>query len=804
MTPLYAATLFVSAALLFSLEPMIGKMILPSLGGTPAVWNTCMVFFQGALLAGYAYSHVLGSRVGTRWQAGVHVSLLLLGLVAVPTVFAPGTTPADQDNPVFWLLSCLAASVGLPFLAIAGTAPLLQKWFTQTRRSGSEDPYFLYAASNAGSLAALLAYPFLVERLLDLDTQARFWAVGYMGLIVLIAVCAATTWIHRADTAPARDRQGKNGNGRETTSMSSAGLGERCRTDDLPSGQGAERGRRPAASKQQKSTAKRAAALPASQALRAVVDGKRRLWWVVLAAVPSSLMLGVTTHITTNVAAMPLLWVMPLATYLLTFVLCFARRERISVEMASRWFPFIALLVAPLYFLPVPFPEMEWQFMGAHLLMFFLGGVICHGRLARNRPNPRYLTEYYLWISIGGVVGGAFNSLVAPLVFTRVIEYPAMVCAVCLLRPKPTASSARQHQLDYLLPCLVAVLAGGAAFAVDQTDARSSVLGLLTVFAVTMVCGVLAHRRATRFALTYAASLLAMGLYARQQEGDVLHVERNFFGVKRVLTAAAEAPDGTATAGTLHSLYHGTTLHGVQFHNTGSSPEPLAYYHPGGPIADLFDGLVGSDAGKRIGAIGLGAGAIAAYAWPGQSIDFYEIDPAVARIASDRRYFTYLSMCRGDHRIILGDGRLKLASVADARYHLILLDAYSSDAIPTHLLSREAMRVYLAKLDAHGALAFHITNRFMNLAPLLANLARDAGLVCRVRSEQWNLAQIEAAQKRGHFPADVAVMARREQDLGKLAADERWRSVSGDPNLPIWTDRYSDVVGLILRGPQAP
>ncbi|HOW71243.1 MAG TPA: hypothetical protein PKY77_11630 [Phycisphaerae bacterium] len=789
MTLLYAATLFASAALLFSLEPMVGKMVLPALGGTPAVWNTCMVFFQTALLAGYAYAHGIGGRFGLRGQASVHVGLLALGLVALPITLAAGNTPVDQDNPVFWLLGRLALSVGLPFLAISGTAPLLQKWFAQAQGIGSEDPYFLYAASNAGSLAALLAYPLLVERLLDLDTQARVWAFGYVGLIILIAVCGGAVWMAGGPERPTPAKPDEEGGHRN----------------------GGRRARRRAhgsvvipPSRQHKSTTNRELESASGQALTAVVDARRRGWWVVLAAVPSSLMLGVTTHITTNVAAMPLLWVVPLATYLLTFILCFARRERISVEMASRWFPFIALLVAPLYFLPVPFPEMEWQFMGAHLIMFFLGAVICHGRLARNRPDPRHLTEYYLWISLGGVLGGVFNALLAPLIFTRVVEYPMVVCLACLLRPKPATSTPRERWLDFLLPCAVAVLAGGAALAVDKTDARSSVLGLLIVFAVTMVCGVIFRRRSLRFCLTYAASLMAMGLYARQQEGDLLHVERNFFGVKRVLTTKIEVPIGTVTAGAMHTLYHGTTLHGVQFRNTDFDAEPLAYYHPGGPIADLFSGIVGSEPGRRIGAVGLGAGAVAAYTHPGQCIDFYEIDPAVARIAGDPKYFAYLSACRGDLHVILGDGRLKLAGVADGTYALLLLDAYSSDAIPTHMLSREALGVYLAKLDPHGAIAFHITNRFMNLAPLLANLAKDVGLVCRVRSEQWTLTQIEEGQKRGYFPADVAVMARREEDLGVLAADKRWQPAKEDPELPIWTDRYSDVVGLVLRGQRTP
>jgi len=250
----------------------------------------------------------------------------------------------------------------------------------------------------------------------------------------------------------------------------------------------------------------------------------------------------------------------------------------------------------------------------------------------------------------------------------------------------------------------------------------------------------------------------------------------------------------------MRTLYHGTTLHGVQFRDTQQDAEPLAYYHPHGPIADLFSGIVGSDPDKRIGAVGLGVGAVAAYAWPGQHFDFYEIDPAIARIASDSKYFTYLENCQGDHRIILGDGRLKLAGAADGTYQLLLLDAYSSDAIPSHLLSREAFGVYTAKIGPHGAIAFHTSNRLMNLTPLVANLAKEAGWACRVRAEQWTFDQIEELKKRGYFPAEVVVVARQEEDLGNLATDKNWRPAKPDPSLSVWTDRYSDVVGLILRG----
>jgi len=416
MVLLYVVTLFVSAVLLFAIQPMVGKMVLPLLGGTPAVWNTCMVFFQLMLLAGYAYAHASAAWLGGRRQALLHIVLLISALSILPINLAGGISPPTQDYPILWLLGRLAITVGLPFFVVAGTSPLLQKWFSGTRHRYAHDPYFLYAASNTGSLLALLSYPIVIEPLLDLHGQAHMWRIGYYALIALVLACTLTQWR------------------RNSVSLS-------------------------APNDPQVPTMDPAIAL----------TWRQRAWWVALAAVPSSLMLGVTLHITTNVAAMPLLWVLPLSLYLLTFVLAFARRRVIPADLVSRLLPAVVLLMGPLFF--VTLPELEWRLTLAHLAMFFMAALVCHNRLAGSRPQPRHLTEYYLWIALGGVLGGIFNSMIAPLVFRTVIEYPLMVAAACLLRIGPTSTAAllRTRRLDWLLPIILAVVALAAAVGLNAS-----------------------------------------------------------------------------------------------------------------------------------------------------------------------------------------------------------------------------------------------------------------------------------------------------------------------------------------------
>lgn len=734
----FATTLFVSALLLFLIQPMVGKMILPLLGGTPAVWNTCMVFFQAALLAGYAYAHTTVAWLGVRRQATLHLIVLLIPLFVLPIAMAGGSAPPTDANPVLWLLWRLLVAVGLPFFAVSASAPLLQKWFAYTGHRDAKDPYFLYAASNTGSLLALLGYPLLLEPSLVLVDQSRIWAAGYALLAVMIGACAIV--VRRCSVVAAAYPN------RET----SAGLSHAVGTSADSSGPTVH----------------------------------RRMWWVLTAFVPSSLMLGVTTHITTNLAAVPLLWVIPLAIYLLTFVLVFARKPVLGHELMARLLPFVILPVAVLTFLELR--TMGWLLIPLHLVMFFVAAMVCHGRLAKSRPSARHLTEFYLWMSVGGVLGGLFNAIVAPLVFHSVAEYPLAMVLACLVLPRRgTAEDApRARRLDFALPGALGLVAVGIIRGLHSVGLSEGVLSRVLALGLPAMLCFSFKERPIRFGLGFGVVLLVIAYYAGLQHGRPVCVERNFFGVKRVVLDSER---------NLRILVHGTTKHGIQSTVPKAHPEPLAYYHRSGPIGDVFSAYHGQDAKSRIAVIGLGVGAMAAYARPGQHFALYEIDPAVARIAGDPEYFTFLTQCRGTYEIVLGDGRLTLARAPDRSYDLIVLDAFSSDAIPTHLLSREAFEVYLSKLGDGGVLVFHISNVHLNLEPVVGRLAAEFGLICRSRAD---LAVSEKEQARGKLPSHYVAMARSPEDLGDLADNPQWRPVSPHPDTPVWTDQYSNLLSL--------
>lgn len=735
---LFAATLFVSASLLFLVEPMFAKMVLPMLGGTPAVWTTCMVFFQAALLAGYGYAHAATQRLGVRRQAALHVGLLFLPLFLLPIRVSPGWAPPAQSNPIPWLLGLLVVSVGLPFFMLSTITPALQMWYARTGHSRAKDPYFLYAASNLGSILALLAYPLLLEPNLRLAEQSWVWACGY-GLFVALALgCAALLWRSPASAAQS-----------PVTGIA----------------------RNPQVSAY---VAESAAGLTLAQRLR----------WVGLAFVPSSLMLGVTTALTTEIPAIPLLWVIPLAIYLLTFVLVFARRPILSHAWMVRRMPFFILAAL----IPVVSKAMPpvWALVPLYLLTFFVVAMVCHGELARNRPPAKHLTEFFLWMSLGGVLGGLLNAVVAPLAFRTVVEYPLVLVLASLLRP-PLELEGRKRlawRLDFVLPVALGLL-------VATLIEGSQVLGLkpgrllhILIFSPSLMFCLSMARRPIRFALGLCAVLLASTLYAGPY-GHVLHTERSFFGVHRV-TQDAE--------GKFRMLVHGSTIHGLQSLDASRRREPLSYFSRASPIGQVFAAFSGAEITRRVAVVGLGAGSLACYGEPGEQFTFYEIDAAVERIAREPHYFTFLRDCLPKIDVVLGDARLSLVKTPDKRYGMIILDAFSSDALPVHLVTREALRLYLAKLAAGGVLAFNVTNRYLNLEPVLGDLANDARLICLAQNDT-NVSAAEIGD--GRFPSSWVVMARDKGNLAKLAGDPRWHVLSGRSGKRVWTDNFSNILGVV-------
>ncbi|MFQ5489287.1 MAG: spermidine synthase [Phycisphaerae bacterium] len=731
---LFAATILVGAMLLFLVQPMVGKMVLPTLGGTPAVWNTCMLFFQGVLLAGYGYAHISTAYLGLRRQAVVHLLVLVLPWAVLPIVVA-GAGPANAGvNPVWWLLVRLSATVGLPFFVVATSGPLLQKWFSGTNHRLAGDPFFLYAASNAGSLGALLAYPLIVEPLMPLAGQSRLWSWGYGLYVVLAALCVRRLW--RATKASPN----------------------------------AESDSSPVSSPRNK----------AKQ--RSTVAWRQRAAWLLASFVPSSLMLAVTAHITSNLAPVPLLWVLPLALYLVTFILVFARRRPLPHGVVAKVLPFLLPPTIALVYLDLP--HFGWLAVVLHLVTFFVAAMVCHGKLADARPGPRHLTEYYVWMSVGGALGGLFNAVLAPMVFDTLVEYPLSLVAAGLLLPCCAAKVAvrRAWRGDLLGPAVMAALAAGLVVSAATLGWTQGLAVRAVILGPLALIGFSFKDRPVRFALGMAVFAAAVGTYHQQQQGRTLLAQRNFFGVKRVALDVSER---------FRVLAHGTTLHGKQFLEPNRRSEPLSYYHRQGPLGDVFAGLDAAGRRGSIAVVGLGAGSIAAYAGPGQTLTFYEIDPQIAEIARDPQYFSFLSECRARWDVVIGDGRLALGDTADAGFDLIVLDAFSSDAIPTHLLTREAVDLYLQKLAPGGILAFHISNRYLDLEPLVAALASQGRLHGRVRRD---LILTDDELAAGREPSIWAVLTRSPQTLTALGQDDRWKPLALDPAKPAWTDTYSSIL----------
>jgi hypothetical protein len=780
-TWLFAATLCVSAALLFCVQPMVAKLLAPQLGSTPAVWNTCMLFFQTALLAGYAYAH-WAARLATRTQIVLHFALLIAAAL-LPIQLRAQSEPPAESTPVFWLLATLAATVGLPFFIVASTSPLLQRWFSRTAAGDAGDPYFLYSASNVGSLVALLAYPAVIEPALRLREQAGMWSVGFLGLMALTAMCAI---------AAGRTSRG----GPFQLEPRCAHPSPALRSPSPLLGGGERDGVRGAGTRAESSDA------PA-------LTPRRRATWVLLAFIPSSLMLGVTTHITTDIASIPLLWVIPLALYLATFVLVFARCEVLPVPLVNKALPYGVMCLV--FLLCTEATQPVWMLLALHLATFFAATMVCHARLASDRPPAEQLTEFYLWMSFGGVLGGVFNALLAPVLFNGIVEYPLALALACLVRPKsavtprpasghplPSSDEGRGKAEECVVPSIVGVsgwssarldlplalacgaLAAGLALAASHFDWQPARLRNAFVFGPPAILGLAFMHHPRRFAFAVAgifiASLLHTGAHGRP-----LHRERNFFGVTRVTLDAS---------GTFHQVVHGNTVHGRQFIAPERRCEPLAYYHVNGPLGDLF-AEVNSRRAARVGVIGLGAGSMASYAQPGQSWTYFEIDPAVIRLARGTNYFTYLAHCaRAPVMVVPGDARLQLRRAADAGFDFLVLDAFSSDSIPQHLLTREAFELYIRKLAPGGLLAAHISNRYLNLAPVIANIAGELGLHCRSAEDMLD----DAAN--GKEESHWMLLARREEDLGRLQRSSRFIPLAPEPGRRVWTDDYSNILGV--------
>ncbi len=717
---------------------MVGKMLLPYLGGAAAVWTTCVLFFQFMLLVGYVYAYLLSRVDSARKQMLVHVLILLCPLAFLPIRFKAASTESLSVHPSIQLLLLLAASVAVPFFVVSATAPLLQNWFSRSGDEASHDPYFLYSASNAGSLLALLAYPFVIEPRIGVVAQAKLWAAGYSSLLILLILAIATLF----------------------PSPSGRGQGEGHRSGQIltPS---------PAASRRP---------LPGGEGKAPSL--RQRLFWLAGAFVPSGLMLAVTNHIAENVGSVPFLWILPLALYLLTFILAFARRLRASSARVSLLIPVVLLAVFPLVAAGVVAPPgLNWIVISVHLVLLYCGALLCHTRLAESRPDPLHLTEFYLWVALGGVLGGVFTATLSPALFNTVLEYPLLVALLPFFR------TGRPEKSNFRIPIVLAaaLVVTWMVFRVTHLDSDTNAVAL--AHTALLFIGYKLRNHVRRFAWSFAIFIMAYAfiLPGYIEGANRTYATRNFFGVKKVLD------DPVAH---LRKFLHGDTIHGIESTDAERVGQPLSYYYPGGSVSDVIEMMRGRNKTQRFGVLGLGTGTMAAYADKTRHVTFFEIDPSVEPIA--RQFFTFLPRCGPNCDVIVGDGRLQLERTPNGSFDLLLLDAFSSDSVPTHLLSREAVQLYLQKLAPDGVLMFHVSNRYLNVEKLVSSLLSDAGLVGYTRFD-------EAGELRnaGKSSANHVVAARHVEDLQPISTRPGWNRVLPPSNFQTWTDDYSNVLSLI-------
>ncbi len=729
---MFAATLFAGSFLLFLVEPMTAKMILPTFGGAPMVWNTCVMFFQVVLLLGYAYAHGTASSVRPKVQTVGYALLLSLPFFALPIGVPARLASSTPTHPVLGVIVLLSAMVALPFFVLSTSASVLQRAFAHTDHPAAPDPYFLYAASNLGSLVALLSYPVLVEPLIALHDQVRLWSIGYQCFAALALVCVLVS-AGRSRSAPAT-------------------MGELGTPDEPDVSPGATR-----------------------QASR--TSWRTRAGWVAWSFVPSSLMLAVTTYLSTDVAAVTLLWIVPLSIYLLTFVLAFSFRRRGLQIMAARRLP---LLILPLISLmAIRLDLANGLAIPFHLAVFALAALLCHARLAASRPPPAALTAFYFWIALGGLLGGVFSTLIAPRIFSGISEYPILLVLACLARAD--RKELRLAWGDLIVPAGIGLVAAAALLGVRALALPG--LASFAALAVPMLAAFSQSRRGVRFALSVGAIFVA-GVAVVSPYGRVSYTERTFFGVYRVSLDASSR---------YRVLFHGTTQHGWEALDPARAGEPLAYYHRNGPFGQAFSQLTQILPDDQVAVVGLGIGSLAAYATGHQRWTFFEIDPAIERIARRADFFSFLASCGERCRVIIGDARLSLTAAPARAYRLIVLDAFSSDAIPIHLLTREALALYLSRLASHGVLAFHVSNRHLALGPVLGRLASDAKL-----SALSQLQVVTAAQQAaGMSSSEWLFMARTPGDLGSLLDNPQWTAPAVPSEMPLWTDDFSNILSAL-------
>lgn len=768
MIPYFILTVFLSATLLFSVQPMVAKTLLPVFGGSSSVWTTCMLFYQTVLLLGYLYAHFVMKHMSRKLQLTGHVAMLVLALFIGYRFDTPVPPPSSDTIPVLWLILQLGLVSGMPFFMISSAGPLVQGWFARTGHPRADDPYFLYAASNAGSFIGLLAYPFLIEPTLGLDTQRLYWLIGFTGFIALSigAILMTKKGHNEVPTAPPSDVI-------------------------VPKDEQGE-----------------------SAALNDVIDWRRRLRWIFYAFVPSSMLLGVTSHISMDIASFPLLWVLPLAVYLLTMIVAFAVNAKKLIGAVRRPMVF-AVIGATILVLAsdaqayAPLPAL----VSVQLLLLVVVGLMGHGMLAADRPSAKYLTEFYLVMSVGGALGGVFNGIVAPLIFDMTLEYQiVLLCAVGLLPWRKIKEIADQKErkkavfVRFGLPVvsLVYMLAMGL-----YAQTLLNILGISLANQLSILFGMIIFVPAIFIYLAWSDGLACMlvlivplggSVFEHMTDPKVLYRDRTFYGIVNITDEFFYDPNIDEVM-KVRTMMHGTTNHGVQYIHEDFSQVPLGYYHSQGPFGMAINALrVIRPDGIRLGIAGLGSGAITAHGQQGDFIRYFEIDPEVAWLAENPEYFTYLSAAECEVDVKVGDGRLLLEQERDEDaepYDLVLMDAFSSDSIPVHLVTTEAVELYFDRITEGGIVMIHISNRHLDLQPLVYELGKEHKAFVMKRSQ--SSAEIPEHMRDYWFPS-VWMALTKDPETAQGILDAGFNQEL-EPNFEVrmWTDQYSNILSLFAK-----